>query len=149
MSQERPAVVTAAVWLVGVLIALSVITAVLAIVLQDELMDAWASGKEDAGSIEPPSIVPVAVVMLVVVALLVVVLLEFFRARHGWARPTLTAIVVLFALATLATLRIGPPAAFVVLGIASLVVDVLVVVTLWHRDTTAYLRTEREHVTSV
>ena len=85
---------------------------------------------------------PVAVVMLIVMALLAVVVLEFFRSRHGWARLALTATIVLMALGTCATLRIGPPAIFVVLAVIGLVLQVAVVVALWHRDTSAFLRSE-------
>ena len=140
MSQERPASVKAAVWLTMALVALSALTVVLTLVFKSELTDAWESGRSDAGSVEPPSIVPVAVVMLVVVALLAVVVMEFFRAAHGWARWALTATIVLMAIGTLATLKIGPPALFVVVSVLALVLQVAVVVAVWHRDTGAYMR---------
>jgi hypothetical protein len=140
MSQQRPMMVTAAVWSTGALVALSGVTAVLAILLKSELVDAWEAGRVDTGAVKVPDIVPVMVVMLVVVALLMVVLLEFFRARHGWARIALTVMVVGLALGTLSTLRIGPPAVFVVLSVISLLLDVVVLVSLWHRDTGVYLR---------
>jgi hypothetical protein len=140
MTVERPASVKAAVWLTLGLVALSAVTSLLAIVFKTELRDAWESGRLDAGSVKPPAIVPVTVVMLIVVALLAVVLMEFFRARHGWARNALTATVVLMALGTLGMIRIGPPALFVVLSAAALVLQVAIVVALWHRDTSAFLR---------
>jgi len=140
MSQVRPASVKAAVWLTLALVALSAITAVLTIVFRSELTDAWESGRSDAGSVEPPSIVPVSVVMLIVVALLAVVVMEFFRAGHGWARWALTATIVLMGIGTLATLRIGPPVLFVVLSVIGLVLQVAVVVAVWHRDTGTYVR---------
>ena len=140
MAQDRPAAVAAAVWLTVTVIALTVVAAVLAMVFSDELTDAWRSRRTDAGSVEPPSMAPVAVVMLVVVALLVVVLLEFFRARHGWARPVLSALVALLALASLATLRIDPPPLFAGLAVLMVLLDVAVLVTLWLRSTSAYLR---------
>ena len=140
MSQDRPASVTMAVWMTWALVALSGVIALLSLVFKSELTDAWESGRADSGSVEPPSIVPVVVVMLVVVGLLALVLMEFFRARHGWARVALTVAVVLMALSTLATLRIGPPALFVVLSIVGLVLQAGVVGALWHRDTSAYLR---------
>jgi hypothetical protein len=77
-----------------------------------------------------------------VVALLAVTVLEFFRSRHPWARIALTATIALMALGTCATLRIGPPAIFVVLSVIGLVLQVAIVVALWHRDTSAYLRAE-------
>lgn len=140
MTQDRPASVTAAVWLTAAVIALSGVSAVLAIVFSDELTDAWRGQRADVGSVEPPSIGPVAVVMLVVVAVLIVVLLEFFRARHGWARNVLSVMVLLVALAALATLRLDPPPLFAVAAALMVLLDVGVVVALWLRPTTAYLR---------
>ncbi|MDF1603056.1 hypothetical protein [Nocardioides sp. YIM 152315] len=140
MSQQRAAAATAAVWLTAALIALSVVTALFSIVFKADLLDAWESGRADAGSVEPPDLVPVVVVMLIVLALLMVVLVEFFRSRHAWARTAITVTVVALALGTLATLRIGPPALFVALSVISLVLDAAVLVALWHRDTGAYLR---------
>ncbi|GAA1769243.1 hypothetical protein GCM10009795_014330 [Nocardioides hankookensis] len=140
MTQDRPTSVVAAVWLTWALVALSGITAVLSVLFKDELMDAWESGREDAGSVQAPSIVPVAVVMLIVFALVAVVLLQFFRSGHGWARVALTATVVLMAISTAATLRIGPPALFVVLSVVGLLLQLGVVVALWSRDTATYLR---------
>jgi hypothetical protein len=140
MSQQRPAAVTAAVWMTGALIVLSLVAAAFSVVFKSELLDAWQSGRADAGSVEPPDLVPVVVVMLIVLALLLVVLAEFFRARHAWARVAITATVVALALGTLATLRIGPPALFVVLSVASLVLDVALLVVLWRRETGIYLR---------
>jgi hypothetical protein len=140
MTQDRPTSVVAAVWLTWALVALSAIIALLTIVFKDELMDAWESGRPDSGSVQAPAIVPVAVVMLIVVALVALVILEFFRAGHGWARYALTGTVVLMAIGTLATLRIGPPALFVVLSVLALLVQLAVVVALWRRDTAAYLR---------
>ena len=140
MSQDRPASVAAAVWLTWALVVLSGVIAILSLVFKSELTDAWASGRVDSGSVEPPAIVPVVVVMLIVVALLAIVLLEFFRSRHSWARTWLTVTVVLLALSTVATLRIGPPTLFVLLSIVGLVLQAGVVGALWHRGTTAFLR---------
>ena len=139
MSQVRPAAV-AAVWLTRAQLVLLLVAALLSVVLDDELADAWQAGRVDAGSVEPPSIVPVVVVMLAVIGLLLFVLLEFFRSRHGWARVAITVTLVLLALGTLATLRIGPPALFVVVSVLSLALDLAIVLALWRRDTTGYLR---------
>ena len=139
MTQDRPASVQAAVLLTWTLVALWGVTCVLAVVFKDELRDAWESGRIDAGSVKPPAIVPVTVVMLIVVALVAAVLIEFFRARHGWARTALTVTVVLMGFSTAATLKIGPPALFVVLSVASLLLQVGLLVALWRRDTTAFL----------
>jgi len=130
----------AAVWLTRAQLVLLLAAALLSVVFHDELSRAWQDGRVDAGSVEPPSIVPVVVVMLAVIGLLIFVLLEFFRSRHGWARVALTATLVLLAIGTLATVRIGPPALFVVVSVLSVALDIAIVGALWHRDTTAYLR---------
>ena len=143
MSQDRPASVKAAVWLTLALVALTGVMAVVTIVFRDDLVDAWVAGRPDANSLKPPAIAPVTVVMLIVVGLLALVILEFFRSQHGWARIALTATAVLMALGTCATLRIGPPTLFVVLSIVGLVLQAGLVVALWHRDTSAYLRVSR------
>lgn len=139
MSQERPAAV-AAIWLTRAQLVLLLVAALLSVVFDDELADAWQSRRVDAGSVEPPSIVPVVVVMLAVIGLLLFVLLEFFRSRHGWARVAITATLAMLAICTLAVLRIEPPALFVVLSVLSVVLDIAIAAALWHRDTTAYLR---------
>ena len=140
MSQDRPASVKATVWLTLALVATSGVTALLSIVFKDDLTQAWESGRPDASSLKPPAIAPVVVTMLVVIGLLALVLLQFFRSQHGWARVALTATTALMALGTCATLRIGPPALFVVLSVVGLVLQVAVVIALWRPDTSTFLR---------
>jgi hypothetical protein len=64
----------------------------------------------------------------------------FLGQGHNWARVLLSTLVVLMAIATLASLRANPPALFVVLSIASLVLDAAAAVLLWHPDTRAFTR---------
>jgi L-lactate permease len=75
----------------------------------------------------------------VVVALLAFVLLMFFREGHNWARILLTALVGVLVVGTLASLRTGPPAVFVVAALVSIIVDAAALVMLWHKDTRAYV----------
>ena len=142
MSEERPGSVRAVIWLLGGLIALTGLTATLTIFLKDELVDDWASGRVDAGSVEPPAFVPVAITMFVVVASLAVVLLVFFLKRFPWARLVLTGLMVVLGVALFTTLRAGPPPLFLVLTAVALVLDLGVLLCVWHRDTTAYLTRE-------
>ena len=146
MSEERPASVRAVVWLLGGLIALTGMTALLTIFLKDELVDDWASGRVDSGSVAAPAFVPVAVTMFVVVGSLAVVLLIFFLNRFPWARLVLTALLVVLGIAFVTTLRAGPPPLFLVLTAASLVLDVGVLFSLWRPDTTAYFTRESAKV---
>lgn len=140
MRGRRPASVVLAIWLLAAMIVLGGITALLTVVLEDELIAQWAEGRVDVGAVQPPSLVPVAIVMFVVIAVLAGVLVEFFREGYQWARVVLTFLVATMALATLAGLRVGPPLLFVVLTVAALVLDVAVLACLWHPDTTAYVR---------
>lgn len=146
MSEERPGSVRAVIWLLGGLIALTGLTAMLTIVFKDELVDDWASGRVDAASVAPPAFVPVAVTMFVVVASLAVVLLVFFLKRFPWARPVLTALMVVLAIALFTTLRSGPPVLFLVLTTLALAFVVGVLACVWHRDTTAFLTPEPAEV---
>jgi hypothetical protein len=154
MSGQRPGPVTGAVWATAGLVLLSGVAAVLTIVLHDDLVRSWAEGHRDLrellrtqgldavkdGPVTPPAFVPVAIVLFVVLACLAAVLVALFLARHPWARIALTALVVFVAVGTLAGLRTSPPASFLVLSIASLVLDAVVLVCLWHPSTGAYLR---------
>lgn len=140
MSGQRPGPVVLGIWLLAAMIVLSGVTALLTVVLEDELIADWAQGKADVGSVEPPSFVPVAIVMFVVLAALAGVLAMFFREGYPWSRAALTGLVLLIALATLAGLHSGPPALFVVLTLVGLVLDGVLLVCLWHPETTAYVR---------
>jgi hypothetical protein len=138
MTPQRPGSVTAAIWALVGLIVTSGVTAVLTLVFADDLDASWAADRTDLGSVEPPAFAPVAITMFVVVAMLAVVLIMFLSQGHNWARVVLSALVVLMAIATFASLRANPPALFVVLSIASLVLDATAAVLLWHRDTRAF-----------
>ena len=129
-----------------VLLGLGALVATLTVVLREDLIDSWAAGNEvrieglAAHTISPPAFVPVALTLFVVLALLLGVLYMFVRDGHNWARLALSALMAVLALATVAGLRTGPPTVFVVLSLLSLVLDVTVLVLLWHRDTSAYMR---------
>ncbi len=129
-----------------VLLGLGALVAALTVVLREDLIDSWAAGNEvrieglAAHTISPPAFVPVALTLFVVLALLLGVLYMFVRDGHNWARLALSALMAILALATVAGLRTGPPTVFVVLSLLSLVLDVTVLVLLWHRDTSAYMR---------
>ena len=140
MSPQRPAMVTGATWLAVAAVAMTGLTALMTVVLKDELVRAWAADRSDAGAVEPPAFVPVAVTMFVVVALLAVVLVSFFREGHNWARILLSALVVMVGIATFAILRTNPPALFLAVAIVSLVIDLAAVGALWHKDTRGFCR---------
>jgi len=108
-------------------------------VFKDELVDAWAADRApDSGSVAAPAFVPVAVTMFFTVAMLAIVVLLFFRQGYEWARVLLSLIAAVLGAATIAVLRTDPPTLFLVVAIASLVVDVAAVAALWHKDARAF-----------
>lgn len=142
MSQQRPAAVTASMWLVVGGLVLSGVSALLTLAFQDELLTAWRAGRSDTSSVEQPSFVPVALVMWVVVALLVTVLLMFFREGHNWSRLVLVGMVLLVAVGMVAVLRSEPPTLFVVLCALVIVVDLVTAGFLLHKDTRAWFASD-------
>lgn len=145
---QQPTTVRRAVQLLAVLVALAAATTGLTVVLRDQLIEVWAAGHPAASDIEEPAFVEVAVVLFLVFAGLVWVLVPFLRAGANWARHALVSVVVLVAVATLAGLRTDPPTAFVVPAALSLVVDVALLVLLWHPATSGYVRRRQPSVPS-
>ncbi len=78
--------------------------------------------------------------LFVVVALLIWVLAAFLRGGYSWARMALTVTLFFLAVGTIAGLRTGAPATFMVLSVASFPIEAAAAYFLWHKDTSAYLR---------
>ncbi len=141
MGRQQPGSVTMAVRALLGLVALSGLTAVLTIVLHDRLVESWSSGHTSiTDTVRPPAFIPVAIVLFLVLAGLIGVLVVFFLERHNWARLSLAGLVVFMAVGALTGLRIDPPLPFVILVWVSVALSVVLLVTLWHKDTNAYLR---------
>jgi hypothetical protein len=140
MSRHQPRSLTTAIRVVWGLVALSGLTALLTVVRREELIRRWEAGRQDIGSVQPPEFVPVAIVLFIVFAALAAVLVMFVRDGHSWARLSLTVLVVFMAVSTLAGLRTEPPVLFLVLSLLALVLDAVLLVFLWHRDTSTYIR---------
>ena len=155
MGRQWPGSVVNAMRCLGALAVLMGLGTVLTIVLQDELVEAWAEGNPGAreilreggiealkaSSISLPAFVPVVVVMFVVVLGLLAVLWVFFREGYEWARLSLAALGLLIGLAAgLIAFRESPPAVFVALCVVTLLVDVAFLALLAHPDTTEFVR---------
>lgn len=141
MQRQRPGSVIVSTRALMGLVALSGLTAVLAIVLRADLAQSWREGHPSATeSVQPPAFVPVAVVLFIVFAALAGVLVAFFLDRHNWARLSLVALVVFMAVGALTGLQTDPPVVFAVLSWISVVIDAVLLAGLWHKDTGAYLR---------
>jgi hypothetical protein len=136
-------------------VALLALATALTILLEDQLIEAWAEHNPGAreilhdggisalknSSIALPAFVPVAVVMFVVLLGLLGVLRVFFREGYEWARLSLAGAGLLVALGSgLIAFREDPPAVFAVLAVVTMIVDVVFLGLLAHPDTTAFIR---------
>jgi hypothetical protein len=155
MGRQLPGSVVNAMRCLGALTALMGLGTVLTIVLQDDLVEAWAEGNPAAreilreggvealkdSSISLPAFVPVVVVMFIVLLGLLSVLRVFFREGYEWARLSLGCMGLLIGLAVgLIAFRESPPAVFVVLCVVTILVDVVFLAMLAHPDTTEFVR---------
>jgi hypothetical protein len=155
MGRQWPGSVINAMRCLGVLVVLMGLGTGLTILLQDDLVEAWAEGNPGAreilreggiealkaSSISLPAFVPVVVVMFVVVLVLLAVLWVFFREGYEWARVSLAGMGLLIGLAAgLIAFRESPPAVFVVLCVATILVDLVFLALLAHPDTTEFVR---------
>jgi hypothetical protein len=138
MGRQRPGSVTSAIRAQLVLIGIGAVTTLLTVVQRDELVRIWSS-RHPTG-IDPPEFVPVAVVLFVTFSLLAAVLVVFFRGGHGSARVALTVLAGFLLLAMIAVLRLDPPGLFVVLTVACVLVDLVLLYFLWHKDTSEFVR---------
>ncbi len=150
----RPSSVTRAIRMHWLLVILGAVAVVLIVVLNDDLIRSWAEGRRDLrrvletqglqaikdGAVRPPAFIAPSITLYVVVGLLMWMLLVFFANGNNWARLCLTALLFFTAVATVAGIRTDPPGVFVVLSVASLVLEVVAVAYLWHPDTTKFLR---------
>ncbi len=155
MGRQWPGSVVNAMWCLGVLVLVTGVATLLIVLLEDDLIEAWAEGNPAAreilreggvealkdSSISLPAFVAVAVVMYLVFVSLIAVLRVFFREGYEWARVSLAVVGLLVGLATgLIAFRENPPAVFLVVCLVVLVVDVVFVAMLFHPDTTEFIR---------
>jgi len=119
------------------LVLVFAVAAVATFALGDELVQTWTAR---AGVSKPPSFAPVALVAFVVYALLAWVLSALFRDGTNWARLSLGALGVFTLLLMVVVFSHQPPFVFQLLAGLALVVDLALLVFLFHPETSAYLR---------
>jgi len=151
---SQPRSVTLAIRSAWALVGVIGLTVVLMGLFYDDVVGSWADrhegaseafaqggreGLEQAG-FAPPAFLPVAATMLVVAAMLVWVLTAMFREGHRWGQIGLFALVLVAVFASIALgFVVSPPPVFVVVAVASLLVEGVAAVCLWHPDTLAFL----------
>lgn len=152
--RQRPAVVTNALRVQWALVAVGTVSAVLAVVLRDDLLMSWiesnpaARAYYDQGGLEAleqssisiPAFVPVAVVSFIVYACLAWVIGAMFRAGHRWARWSLLALALSMLFAAYVVAQASPPTPFVVLGAVAVVLDLVLVWLVLQRDCGEWVR---------
>lgn len=119
----------------------------------DEVIRAWAEGNSTAQEILRsggmsalrdaaivPKFVPLAFVSFVVFVVLVVVLGAFLIDGHQWSRLVLTGLSFFGVLVASLGLNHGLPLVFVIVSALFLLLSVALVLVLWRKDATAYLR---------
>lgn len=154
MDRRLPGSVALAIRAAWGLVGVIAVTVVLLAVFRNDVVGSWARRHEGAreafaeggreglaqANLHPPAFLPVGATMLVVFAMLVWVLTAFFREGHRWGQLGLTGLVAVCAFASIDFgFLLRPPAVFVVIAAVSLVVEGVVLVALWHRDTLRYL----------
>ena len=137
MGRQRPASVTNAIRVQWAVLLVTGVTALLTAVQRDALVDAWAA-RQPPGS-QAPAFAPVAIVLYLTFALLAAVLVVFFRAGHNSARISLTGLAVFVLFTMFVVVRLDPPGLFLALAGVAAALDVLLLVLLWRRDTSAFL----------
>jgi hypothetical protein len=151
MGLQRPASVTNALRVQWALVAVGAVGTVLAVVMREDLLRAWADSNPAAraivaegglvaleqSAISIPSFVPVAVVSFIVYACLAWVIAVLLREGHAWARWSLLALAASLLFAAFVVYRADPPTPFAVLGVVTVVLDLVLVWFLLQRDTGA------------
>ncbi|MCL8027008.1 hypothetical protein [Nocardioides bruguierae] len=160
---RRPATVRLTLMLFGLLTLLGLLAVVLVRVLNRNLVLSWAEGHREAREIvqtagldylideQPiavPQFFPVTLVLFIVLVLLLGVLTLLFFEGNPWARYALTAVLLLVAVGTGAAIRVAPPATFVALGVAGLVVIAGILVAAWTPPSSRFLHDTRRYVHS-
>jgi len=153
MARQLPPSITHAVRTLGALVALSAVAVLLVWLQTDDVIRSWARGNSSAQEILAaggmpalrqaaivPKFVPLAIVAFVVFVVLVVVLAAFLVDGHGWARIVLCALSVFGGGVAVLAMTHSLPIGFTIVSVLSLVLYVVLVVLLWRKDTSTYLR---------
>lgn len=152
-ARELPGSVVNSLRVLALIVVTSGVITLLTFVRRDEVILSWMKGNPsareiyDQGGIDAlrespivPGFPALALVAFVGFALLAIVLASFFAGGHRWTRPVLTATAFVGVLVGAVSLDKDLPAVFVVLSAVIIIEGLALVLFLWRRDTTAYLR---------
>jgi len=164
MGRQRPSAVSNAIRTQWVLVAVSGAATLVAYLMRDDLLRAWAESNSaareileqgdipalEASAISLPSFVPVAVVTFVIYAALAWVLGAMFQHGHAWARWSLVALAAGYLFAVVIIIRADPPTPFVVFGVVAVLLDLALAWFLLRRECGEWIRgtvlaEKREH----
>ncbi|MDN5745607.1 MAG: hypothetical protein L0H31_10860 [Nocardioidaceae bacterium] len=137
---KPPAAVVSACWLVWTMVASGFAVCVMVVVRRDDLGAVWSPVQVVDSTVQPIEFVPVILVLYGVLAVLTATLIALFRGGHGWARYSLTAIVIGIFLVTVATVTTDPPTLVGWAAIAAAVLSAVTVVFLLHPQSREYMR---------
>ena len=150
---ERPSSVDQALRVVAALSVMAGVITLLTWVFRSDLVLAWAEGNSGArrilreGGLEAveetltvPGFVPVMVTSFVIFLMLVGVMSAFFKEGFTWARICLGVIGVFGIFLAVLCIGSGIPTLFVVLSVVMVVLCLLLLFFLLHRDTSRYFR---------
>ena len=151
--RDLPGSITNALRNLLALVVVSAAAVLLTWLQHDEIIRSWAKGNSSAQEILAsgglaalresaivPKFVPLAIVSFVVFLVLVVVLGAFLVDGHGWSRLVLTGTSLFGLLVSFLGLTHGLPPAFVIVSALFFVLCLTLVLFLWRKDTSTYLR---------
>lgn len=149
-----PPSVSKAITTIWVLVGLAVINTVLSIVMIDTLIESWANsspgwqemyenGGREAVEGSAPQFIPIGIIGLVIFGVVYIGLALMLRKGKGWARIVLTILAVLNVLSALSGFAQARPAVFMVLQVITAIVAVALLVFLWNRQTTDFIRASK------
>lgn len=155
MARQMPGPIVNSLRLLWLMVVVSGVITALIWWMRDDVLEAWAEGNPSARAIleDPaqgievlrdspiaPSFTALAVVAFITLALFALVMAAFLAGGHAWARLMLTFNAFTGVVISVTCLANDLPMVFVVLSILLLVLGVVQLFFLWHKESTRYLR---------
>ena len=107
--------------------------------------DIYDEGGADAVSDSAPAYVPIAVISTIIFGGIMALLAIFLQRGDNWARIVLTVLAVLGVLGAFSNFVQHRPALLLVITVLQLALYVGLLVFMWHRDSSAYVKGSRAH----